>query len=473
MIRIRQMLLVVLTISLASCSILSPRANLGKLYNKAAQRSDLHRNPIIVIPGVLGSYLKDSDSEKVVWGAFSGDYADPTIDEDFHLIALPMKEGAELRELEDRVYPSGVLDRIKISFLGLPVQLSAYVNILKTLGVGGYRDQELGKSGTIDYGKEHFTCFQFPYDWRRDNVENAKALHAFIQEKREYVNKELQLRYGVKDYNVKFDIVAHSMGGLLARYYLRYGDSDLPSNGDLPLVTWKGAENVDKVILIGTPNAGSAESLRGLVDGVNFPLFLPKYPSALLGTMPGLYQLLPRTRHKFVHYTGNEEDVVDFFDPGVWEKNNWGLLDHRQDQTLTRLLPEVESKQDRRRIAKDHLLKILDRAKHFHRAIDLPAKRPDDLELYLFAGDASQTPAYSEVDPITGELIDTKKTPGDGLVSRGSSTMDERYGKDWDTKIITPIDWSNITFIFADHLALTKDPAFLDNLLYILLEKPS
>ena len=67
--------------------------------------------------------------------------------------------------------------------MGLPITLDAYVNIMTTLGVGGYRDQQLAWAGAIDYGTDHFTCFQFDYDWRRDNVENAKRLHQFIQEK--------------------------------------------------------------------------------------------------------------------------------------------------------------------------------------------------------------------------------------------------------------------------------------------------
>ena len=35
-------------------------------------------------------------------------------------------------------------------------------------------------------------------------------------------------------------VVAHSMGGLISRYYLRYGDSDLPESGPVPEPTWKG-----------------------------------------------------------------------------------------------------------------------------------------------------------------------------------------------------------------------------------------
>jgi hypothetical protein len=62
-------------------------------------------------------------------------------------------------------------------------------NILMALGVGGYRDQGLSDAGAIDYGDDHFTCFQFDYDWRRDIVENARALEKFIQKKTQISSK--------------------------------------------------------------------------------------------------------------------------------------------------------------------------------------------------------------------------------------------------------------------------------------------
>jgi hypothetical protein len=52
--------------------------------------------------------------------------------------------------------------------------------------------------------------------------------------------------------------------------------------------------------------------------------------------------------------------------------------------------------------------------------------------------------------------------------------MDERYteGAKWSPRLVTPIKWSSVNFLFTDHLGLTKDPAFTDNVLYLLLEAP-
>ncbi len=449
-----------------------PFPDFGGLYNRAAQFDDETRNPVIVIPGVLGSALRDQETERVVWGAFRGRYANPRRPEGARLVALPIAEGVPLHELRDGVEPEGVLDRVRVSILGLPVEQHAYLYILRTLGVGGYRDEDLGRAG-VDYGPDHFTCFQFPYDWRRDNAENARRLHEFILEKKAYVAAEFEKRYGRKDREIKFDVVAHSMGGLLLRYYLRYGSAPLPDDGSLPPVTWVGARHVERAVLIATPNAGSVEALADLVNGSRFAFLLPRYDAGLLGTMPALYQLLPRTRHRpVVDRADPTGAAIDVFDLREWEAMGWGLASPGQDEVLRKLLPEVEEAEGRRRIALDHLRKALARAGQFQAALDVPVSPPDGLSLYLFAGDADRTPAVAEVDRATGKVKIRESGPGDGTVLRSSAIMDERVGGEWAPVVVSPIGWANVTFVFSDHLDMTRDPAFTDNVLYRLLEAP-
>ena len=395
--------------------------DLGGIYGRAAQLDGPNRNPVIVIPGILGSRLVDSQTGQVVWGAFSGDYANPEKPQGARLLALPMRKGAGLAELTDTVVPERALDRLTVGVFGLPVTLDAYANILATLGAGGYRDQQLAEAGAIDYGEDHFTCFQFAYDWRRDNIENAKRLHDFILQKKTYVEAEYRRRYNNPAPEVRFDLVAHSMGGLIARYYLRYGDADLPPDGSVPRVTWAGASLVDRVILIGTPNAGSIDALTKLTGGVRFAPVLPKVQPAVLGTMPAIYQLLPRARHQPVVDHHTEKPLTDLYDPAVWQRYGWGLANPEQQPTIQTLLPNQPEPGACTQTAADHLHKCLTRASRFAEALDQPSPPPPHLSLYLFAGDAVDTPSRARVDLTTGNLWVDRRAPGDGTVLRSSA----------------------------------------------------
>jgi len=449
---------------LAACRSTQQAPDLTSLYSKAAGHHGAHRNPVIVIPGILGSKLVDSGSGRTVWGTFGGDAVNPKNPADARLVALPMAIGVPLAELRDNVQPDGVLDKLKIRLAGLPLHLQAYFHIMLTLGVGGYRDPTL-RVDSVDYGDDHFTCFQFDYDWRRDNVENAQRLAEFIREKRAYVAEQLGQRLGVRDPEVKFDIIAHSMGGLVLRYFLRYGDADLPTDGTLPRLTWEGARVVDKAVFIGTPNAGAVDPFMNLVNGRRFAL-TARYESAVLGTFTGIYELLPRPRHGVLR--GEDGELVDFLDPAVWEAKGWGLADPGQDAVLQMLLPEVDTVAERRRIALDHLAKNLERTQRFQEALDIPAIPPAGTTLHLIAGDAYPTSSVAAFRD--GKMKVIEHAPGDGAVLRSSALMDERLGGLWSPQLVSPVHWSQVTFHFSNHLGITRSAAFSDNLLYLLLE---
>ncbi|GGM40495.1 hypothetical protein GCM10007977_047400 [Dactylosporangium sucinum] len=118
---------------------------------------------------------------------------------------------------------------------------------------------------------------RFPYDWRLSNRYNARLL----QETVEPVLHAWRAQGGPFR-QARLVLVAHSMGGLVARWYAeRLG----------------GAEFVRAVVTIGTPHRGSANALDSIVNGVRRGLG----PIALdltdaVRSFPSMYELLPAYR---------------------------------------------------------------------------------------------------------------------------------------------------------------------------------
>ncbi|NKB25216.1 MAG: hypothetical protein GKR87_12730 [Kiritimatiellae bacterium] len=60
-----------------SCTTSLKSPDLGELYNQSIKYHGIERNPLIVIPGTLGSKLVDSNTRAVVWGAFDRSAINP------------------------------------------------------------------------------------------------------------------------------------------------------------------------------------------------------------------------------------------------------------------------------------------------------------------------------------------------------------------------------------------------------------
>lgn len=391
-------LLVFAALGVGSCT--SPRHTeppVREIYRWAAQREA--RNPVVVIHRILRSRLKQRSSDKVVWGAFTNQTVDPATPDGARALALPLQPIVDAAAYDHEaadVIPTGPLNEIRVGMLFGVVNVQIYANILRSLGVGGYADPVQLDPSSPEYPSYHFTCYTFFYDWRLDNVTNAIRFGRWLHNLRGEVGRrarhrieELRARSGGDAHaeaaeleswlqrDMRFDVVAHSMGGLIANYYLRYGAVDLPADGRPPPVTWAGAQDIARLIEFGTPNLGAMDALQTLTRGYKPGFLQPYYHPALLGTMPSLYQMLPRMGSGLVLDDGGEPSNVSVFDVETWDRNGWGLLDPAADGCLRWLLPEVQEPSARRSRARAYLTWCLLRASAFHVALDrIPRQHP-------------------------------------------------------------------------------------------------
>lgn len=432
-----------------SCTLSVAPATRARIDAVSRDRAGRNPNPLIVIPGILGSRLVSASGE-TVWGSYgpgSVHHGDP---DGRRALALPMRRDAALDTLRDDVRADGALRSLAITrFLGV----SAYEHLLNALVVGGYRPTE----DHIDPDSEHLTCFEFGYDWRRSNFENAASLGKFIREKRKLIQDDQRRRTG-RTSPVKFDIVGHSMGGLIARYYLMHGGTRVP-NARNPEVSWAGARDIRRLVQVGSPNAGSMQAFLQADRGMDLVPFTPRFQPAVIGTMPSVYELLPRNADQpILDPLGNPLDILD---PAVWEKFQWGLLNPDHDSHLAELIPG-KTRESRLRIARNHLAKCLANARHFHRSLDCPCTLPPGIELHAFYGNSRET--IHRLRLSGGGSSSTEATlPGDGTVTARSALARNPDGSPG------PIPWTTTQPYRATHMTLPARPEFIESLINTLV----
>jgi hypothetical protein len=101
------------------------------------------RNPVITVPGLLGSRLVDTESGVMIWGGGDRLSADPSIPEEALAIAHPIgPPDAPLWEIRDAVRTDGVARIVRASFLGLTQPFDIYRGLIRTLIAGGYDFRE-------------------------------------------------------------------------------------------------------------------------------------------------------------------------------------------------------------------------------------------------------------------------------------------------------------------------------------------
>ena len=460
----------------------SPLMPTETIFSQATKRSlayeGVRRNPVILIHGLLGARLEDPASGNEFWGTFSPVLPDR---DNLKLLSVPMSWGKPLRELSNNTCASFLLDTVSIRVIGLEFSMYAYEPLVHAIKEAGYVQE--GSEEHMEKGHCP-SFFVFYYDWRRSIAENAIELGKFIRAKQAQLQAEYHVRYGASPDTIRFDLMGHSLGGLVARYYMRYGELPLPDEGAPdPAITWAGAENVGKLIQIGTPNAGYLDTVTELVNGLRLQPGAPLYPAAVIGTFPSYYEMMPFPQfdavRKAIPGKSEEESIargeaVDLYDLNTWIRYKWGLANPDFDADLQWLLPDVKTAVERRHVALEHLQKCLSSAKRIASMLSTPDPKDSDVFQMIFIGDSVPTSSLALVDEDGGLRV-VRYDSGDGKVSAVSARADlrnpDRPGA-WGPRMESPVRWNSVIHVSGAHMGITQAPDFLHNMRFYLVQFP-
>ncbi len=386
--------------------------------------------PVVVVPGILGSELVRSDGTQVWLNAGNA--------VGHHDLALPAT--LPLGSGRDGLVPGRLLgtDDVLPRIFGF-TEYPDLVDILRGAGL-----------------RYHV----FTYDWRRDLAECA----ARLDERLEALAGELG------DPEARFSLVGHSMGGLVARYYLRFGGA--PLREDAP-VSWAGARRLRSLTLVATPNSGSVPSLDAILNGNRVGLSFTTLAASVISTMPSIYQLLPPAGTPSLLDERLGPLAADVQDPATWERFGWGPFGNVNRR---RSGPSREGPSDSRRA---FVAAALERARAFHRALARTPETPCPIRVAALGGDCLPTLGRAIVpegryasprfEPRTRAEAAVMLEAGDGRVTRASVLAS--HVPDADASVlgsgIPEIDGA--FFGAADHHGIYGETTFQSVLLRILL----
>ena len=445
--------------TLTGCAMFH-KLDVGQIHAESAAR--IGRNPVIFVHGFIGAKLKNRHTHESVWGRFINAIRRGETDD----LSLPI-DVFPITDNRDDLIPYSLYERVAgVKFYG------AIIDALTDLG--GYQ------IGDIDNPKPGDNLFVYCYDWRRDNVESAIGLGRAIR----------QIKARTKSPDMRFDILAHSMGGLVAEYYLKYGMEDVVSDGEEHAVTYAGAPDIGRMVLIGTPLRGTMSAFKVLNTG-----FSRTMSPQVVFTMPSVYQLMPHDgRGHLVDAEGNPIDK-DLYDAEEWVQNGWSVFDpKRLDGGRAGEIAGEDGKtpasaEDRVEKMRAFLVAALDRARGFHTALAREGEGSSPVPIHLFGSDCIPTLDRAVVketgdgtvtlfdderapDKVLKQLQKAMLAPGDGTVTAQSLLALSNRLDEADSARSSQTFAS--TFFFCEsHGMLPTNRSFQDNMFYVLFNSPA
>ncbi len=383
--------------------------------------------PVVIVPGILGSQLLDAEGDEAWLGLGNMVGA--------HDIALPAR--LPLSEAHDGLTPGGLLgvDHILPRLFGF----SEYGDLVAVLESAGFvRDGVGGRSYHV-----------YAYDWRRDLVESARGLGTFLE--------RLAAERGRP--GERFCIVGHSMGGLVARLFLRYGGLD-PTGP----VTWAGATRIERMVVATAPSGGSIPALEALLLGSPVGFSTTTLAASVCATFPALYALLPPAQAKPLIEPGGAVLPIDLLDPEAWLEHAWGPFAEGGEPAL-----------------RDYARAALLRARDVREGLDRAPATACPVPVTLMGGDTLPTLARAVFDgrgvprfqPEQRQETALMYEAGDGRVTRASLLASHVPGAREDDDDCGIHEVGRLAFGDGDHHGLFAEPAFQSALLRALLPRPS
>lgn len=215
-------------------------------------------NPVILIPGIMGTSISKNYSDNLeLWPNPSKLLFSIT---DSFMKDLALKaDGTEYPERP--MHLGDIIRKVDVDILGIKYTSHSFDGLIDELTSNGYKEGE--------------NLFVFPYDWRKSNKDSADNLKDKIAE----ILKETGAQ--------KVDIVAHSMGGLVAKKY----------------IADNGASYINQLVFIGTPHLGAPNAFKALMYGddmgirFGFSILNPSIVKTITQNMPGVFELLPSQKY--------------------------------------------------------------------------------------------------------------------------------------------------------------------------------
>ncbi|NTV51585.1 MAG: hypothetical protein HGA76_01025 [Candidatus Firestonebacteria bacterium] len=335
---------------------------------------------LIFIPGYKGSRLVAAKAKTTRWLTAS------------QIFPWDRTDLAFLREAAEASKPDLVPDRLLAAL---------------KLGPGLTKDIYQGFLVRMQQKLPAWSMVPFAYDWRADLLEQVKQLHKFI----------LALR---RQGHQNFHLIAHSMGGVIAAYWLKYGDR--PFSGQTP--GWEGLRMVDKVVFAGVPFQGTSQAmwyaLQGDPVGWNRHILAP----AVVSTFPSSYQMFPSLESPWL-FSLETRKPLNPKDAAVWTSLGMSRLGNEPER-INFILRQLKTGANIM-MAIQHPAPVSDRNKTPEKILNLTGRGYATKHQLLW----SQNQRRLMSVPPRGKSSPETYTPyaeGDGIATAASSTLPVAYG---------------------------------------------